>query len=62
MKSYVDAVSHNVREVRKDLQDHKESPTAHGAEATSRSSSSIIGWLALAVSIVAAAVPLLSKH
>lgn len=45
LKSYINAVSSNVREVRIDLQAHKDSAEAHGAGAVNRKDGSVMGWI-----------------
>lgn len=64
LTGYIGGVNASVKEVRQDLQEHKESADAHGAAASNRSGGHVLGWLSLVVSIVAViavVVPLLQK-
>lgn len=56
LNNFISAVGINVKEVRKDLQDHKESTDAHGLGAASRSYGNVVQWLGLAMATVAAGV------
>lgn len=49
LKGYIGAVSANVKEVRTDLQAHKESMDAHGLASSRNSSSTIASWLGLGI-------------
>jgi hypothetical protein len=62
LTGYVGGVNSNVKELRAELQAHKESSDAHGLGASNRQGGSIALWLSLAISVVAAVaafVPLL---
>ncbi len=52
LKSYIGAVSNNVKDVRLELQAHKESSDAHGLASSRNSSSIIASWLGLGVAVV----------
>lgn len=63
LNEYVGAVSRNVKEVRAELQEHKESADAHGLGSSRNNASSIVGWLALGLSAVMGAVEFMrGKH
>lgn len=64
LTGYIGAVSANVKEVRADLQTHKESTDAHGAGAASRQGGNVIQWIGLLISVIAAVgvfAPMLRK-
>lgn len=58
LKNYVGAVSSSVRDLRADLQSHKESNDAHGQGAREKHGSSIVAWLGFASGVVAIGVAL----
>lgn len=58
LKGYISAVSENVKTVRKDLQDHKDTTEAHGLGAREKNGSAIVAWGGLATAIAACAVAL----
>lgn len=51
LKEYIQAVSNNVSEVRKELASHKESADAHGRKAGDRATSEILAWLGIVSAI-----------
>lgn len=54
LKEYVQAVSSNVKDVRQDLSDHKESVEAHGRKAVD----GFLGYVSLAVAVLVGIVEL----
>ncbi len=61
LTGYIGGVSANVKEIRSDLQDHKESVDAHGLGAATRQGGNVVAWTGLIVAIltcVAIAAPL----
>lgn len=61
LKEYIQAVSTNVKEVRVDLQEHKENTEAHGMNVAVRSTGNIVSWLGLGVAAVVGVAEFLRK-
>lgn len=59
---YIEAVSSNVRDVRKDLQAHKESSDAHGAGLIARGKGEWVSFVALLTAAGTLAVEIFKNH
>lgn len=60
LKEYIRAVSGNVKEVREDLQEHKEDHEAHGAKAANKQSSGLIALIGLGIALISLLGPLVA--
>lgn len=54
LNSHVVSVSGKADTVRKELNDHKDMPNAHGLDSARKSGGQIVSWLALAISALGA--------
>ena len=52
LNSHIIAVSNNVKEVREDLAEHKESSEAHGRKAADGAISAAVAWLGFAIAAI----------
>lgn len=61
LESYIGSVSANVKEVRLDLQAHKESYDAHGVGQAKSGASAIVAWVGLGLSAAVAMIEFAGK-